>query len=159
MVKYKSAQDQKVLRDHLRVSEDVGNYYVSLIGLRQFEAPALVDIVQKGLSYAAFERFAENLGLPRVQLLKLLQLPLRTLQRRKQEGLLHPAESDRLLRAARVFARAVALFDSNYQAARDWFVKPLDALGGASPLEFASSELGAREVETIIGRLEHGIPL
>jgi uncharacterized protein (DUF2384 family) len=33
------------------------------------------------------------------------------------------------------------------------------ALGNQVPLEFAASEVGAREVENLIGRLEHGIPL
>ncbi|MCH7682562.1 MAG: DUF2384 domain-containing protein, partial [Gemmatimonadetes bacterium] len=29
---------------------------------------------------------------------------------------------------------------------------------GGIPIEFSSSEVGAREVENLIGRLEHGIP-
>ena len=150
--------DQNVFREHLHVREHVGNYYVSLVGLRQYEAAALIETVRNGLNYAAFERFSENLGLPRRQLLQLLQLPLRTLQRRKREGVLHPDESDRMLRAARVFAHAVALFEGDYEAARKWFVRPLKALSNVSPLECASTELGAREVEALIGRLEYGIP-
>jgi uncharacterized protein (DUF2384 family) len=31
------------------------------------------------------------------------------------------------------------------------------ALGGRSPLDFAQTEPGAREVENVIGRLEHGV--
>ncbi|MEA3286382.1 MAG: antitoxin Xre-like helix-turn-helix domain-containing protein [Candidatus Marinimicrobia bacterium] len=159
MVDYPTTEDQEVFREQLRVSESMGNKYVSLVGLRDYETPALVGVLQEGLAFEAFEHFAVNLGLPKDELLNLLQLPLRTLQRRKKEGVLHPDESDRLLRAARVFAHVVALFDGNYIIAREWFAKPLQALGGSSPLEFASTELGAREVEIIIGRLEHGIPL
>ncbi|NQV16865.1 DUF2384 domain-containing protein [bacterium] len=159
MVVYQSESDQEALNKHLSLSESVGNYYVSLLGLREYETPMLVNAVQEGLSIAAFEHFALNLALPKDKLLGLLQIPLRTLQRRKREGLLHPAESDRLLRAARVFAHVVSLFEGDYSAARAWFATSLPALGGASPLEFASTELGAREVEILIGRLEHGIAL
>ena len=31
------------------------------------------------------------------------------------------------------------------------------ALGGATPLDFAKTEPGAREVENVLGRLEHGV--
>jgi uncharacterized protein (DUF2384 family) len=34
---------------------------------------------------------------------------------------------------------------------------PQRALGGAVPLEIAKTEVGAREVEQIIGRLEQGV--
>ena len=159
MVDYPTTEDQELFKEHLKVSEPLGNSYVTLVGLRDYKTPDIVNVLQTGLSFDAFEHFAENLGLPKEELLHLIQLPLRTLQRRKKEGVLHPAESDRLLRAARVFAQAVSLFNGDYKAAREWFAKPLGALGGSSPLEFASTELGAREVETIIGRLEHGIPL
>jgi uncharacterized protein (DUF2384 family) len=34
---------------------------------------------------------------------------------------------------------------------------PARSLGGKPPLEFAASELGAQEVENLIGRLEYGV--
>ncbi len=72
---------------------------------------------------------------------------------------MHSDESDRMLRAARIFARAVSLFEGDFQSARDWFASPNNVVNGVSPLEFSSTELGAREVEVIISRLERGIPL
>lgn len=82
----------------------------------------------------------------------------RTLARRREEARLHPEESDRLIRAARVFSRALDLFGGDLPSARGWFLRPQPALGGATPLDYAASELGSREVENLIGRLEHGIP-
>ena len=66
-------------------------------------------------------------------------------------------ESDRLLRAARVLDRAIALFDGDRKAALEWLGSPLRALGGESPLDVATTDLGARQVENLIGRLEHGV--
>ncbi len=159
MAEYSITQDQRTFNEQLEVREDIGNYYVSLLGLRMYATHELLQLVQKGMPYATFENFAQNSSIPREQLHLLLQLPLRTLQRRKREGALHSDESDRLLRAARVFAKAVALFEGNYEAAQTWFTSSQPALGGSSPLEFASSELGAHEVEAIIARLEHGIAI
>ena len=57
----------------------------------------------------------------------------------------------------RVFGRALELFEGDSQAAERWLSSPRAALGGATPLELAKTEAGAREVEALIGRLEHGV--
>jgi uncharacterized protein (DUF2384 family) len=36
-------------------------------------------------------------------------------------------------------------------------MSPQRALGGAVPVDIAKTEVGAREIENIIGRLEHGV--
>jgi uncharacterized protein (DUF2384 family) len=38
-----------------------------------------------------------------------------------------------------------------------WLRSPNRALGGESPLALSKTEVGAREVENLIGRLEHGV--
>jgi len=43
-------------------------------------------------------------------------------------------------------------------AARVWLRTPKLGLGGATPLTHARTELGARDVEELLGRIEHGIP-
>src|SRR5215212_7865128 len=81
----------------------------------------------------------------------------RTLTRRKQQGRFAPDESDRLLRAARLFGRALELFEGNRDAATEWLFRAQPALGSARPVDVARTELRAREVENLIGRLEHGV--
>ena len=97
------------------------------------------------------------MGLSREEMAELVQIRPRTLDRRKKEGRLHPEESDRLLRASRVFGRAIALFEGDVEGALGWLSSPQRALGGAVPLEMARTEIGAGEVEDLIGRLEHGV--
>jgi len=41
--------------------------------------------------------------------------------------------------------------------AREWLTHPQRGLGNAVPLEFAKSELGAGEVENLLGRIEYGV--
>lgn len=131
--------------------------YAVLLGLREFDSASLLRQVERGLSFRTFERLRRNVALTRAQLLEVVQIPQRTLTRRRQEGRFTAEESDRLVRMSRLFARAVELFDQDAEAARKWLSGPQPSLGGAVPLDLARTEFGAREVETAIGRIEHGV--
>jgi uncharacterized protein (DUF2384 family) len=47
------------------------------------------------------------------------------------------------------------LFHGDRQAARRWLGSPAYSLKGATPLEHARTDRGAKEVETLIGRMTH----
>jgi putative toxin-antitoxin system antitoxin component (TIGR02293 family) len=51
---------------------------------------------------------------------------------------------------------AVSALES-LEAARAWLGSPQVGLGGAVPLEYAETEVGAREVEDLLGRIEFGV--
>jgi putative toxin-antitoxin system antitoxin component (TIGR02293 family) len=131
--------------------------YLLLLGLDPVDTPRLVERVEEGLSFGELERLRENVGLSRDEISELIQIRPRTLDRRKKEGRLHPEESDRLLRASRVIGWTIALFEGDVDGALGWLSSPQRALGGAAPIEMARTEIGAREVEALIGRLEHGV--
>ena len=146
------------IQSRIRAGRTEGHFYVALLGLRTYEPLALDRQVRKGLGYSTFSRFQRNTRLPAATIAELIQIPPRTLTRRKEEGKFAPEESDRLVRAARVFGRAMELFEGNAEEARGWLAAPQPALGGRIPLEFARTEVGAGEVESLVGRLEQGIP-
>jgi putative toxin-antitoxin system antitoxin component (TIGR02293 family) len=131
--------------------------YLLLLGMDPMDTPRLVERVEEGLSFGELERLRQNMGFSREEMAELVQIRPRTLDRRKKEGRLHPEESDRLLRASRVFGRAIALFEGDGEGALEWLSSPQRALGGAVPLEIARTEIGTGEVERLIGRLEHGV--
>jgi len=131
--------------------------YAKLIGVKVKNPVELVKHVEKGLAFTAVEALQQRMDLATKEMARLLDIKFRTFLRRKEAGRLQPAESDRVLRASRLFARAQDLFDGDQEAARGWLMKPQRALGGAIPLEIAKTEVGAREVERIIGRLEQGV--
>jgi putative toxin-antitoxin system antitoxin component (TIGR02293 family) len=79
-----------------------------------------------------------------------------TLMRRRKTGHLDMAESDRLLRFARLYRLSVETL-GDVDAARNWLNAPARALDMVAPLEFAETETGAREVENLLGRIEHGV--
>ena len=134
------------------------HFYVALLGLRTYQPIKIYAQLQRGLAYTAFERFQRNTGLSATAVGELIQLPARTLARRKEAGRLQPDESDRLMRVARVFGRALELFEGEPEPARHWLGSRQPLLGNLVPLELAGTDLGALEVEHLIGRLAHGIP-
>ena len=131
--------------------------YLSLLGLRSFDTAALLKRLEEGLSFAAFERLKRRLSVSSQELADAALITQRTLARRKRTGRLGPDESDRLVRVSRVFARSIELFEGDVESARSWLMRPVLALGGAVPFEMVKTEVGAREVENLITRLEHGV--
>jgi putative toxin-antitoxin system antitoxin component (TIGR02293 family) len=150
--------DLAELQSRIKSGRTEGHVYVALLGLRNYEPLSLDRQVRKGLGYSAFSRFQRNTGLPASMIAELIQVSGRTLTRRKAEGKFAPEESDRLVRAARVFGRTMELFEGDGEEARGWLTASQPALGGRIPLEFARTDVGAGEVESLVGRLEHGVP-
>ena len=131
--------------------------YLSLLGLRSFDTASLLKRLHEGLSYAAFERLKRRLEVSSQELADAALISRRTLARRKKAGRFGPDESDRLVRIARVFSRAIELFEGDAEGAREWMMRPRPALGGPSPFEMARTEVGAAEVERLIHQLDHGV--
>jgi putative toxin-antitoxin system antitoxin component (TIGR02293 family) len=128
-----------------------------LLGFHVVDPAEIIRRVEEGFSFRALERFQESTRIPTDDLADVVAIKPRTLHRRRQDGRLEPDESDRLLRVARVFARALDLFEGDGEAAKRWFYTPARALGGERPIAFARTEVGTREVEALIDRLEQGI--
>jgi putative toxin-antitoxin system antitoxin component (TIGR02293 family) len=119
-------------------------------------AAELVERVRAGLPFAELEALRGPLGLSLQELAGLAGIPARTLVRRRQAGRLDPMESERVLRIERLLALATEMLRDGGRA-RDWLKSPKAALAGQSPLEYADTEVGAREAEQLIGRLRHGV--
>jgi putative toxin-antitoxin system antitoxin component (TIGR02293 family) len=126
------------------------------LGLSADGAAQLVRLVRAGFPFRHILHFQKATALSWDKIADFVQIPQRTMTRRQSEGRLRPDESDRVLRAAGVFDMAVKLFEGDADAARRWLQTPQPGLGGEVPLEFASTGVGAREVERLIVRLEHG---
>lgn len=138
----------------------VVNYHVhgpsSQITSTDFTPSKLVGVLRAGLPVQELNDLQATLAVPMEKLVPLLGISKATLHRRKAEGRLDQAESDRVLRFARLMGRAVEVLESEVNA-RQWLTSPQLGLGGAVPLEYAETEVGAREVEDLLGRIEFGV--
>ena len=130
---------------------------VRTLGLGTGDSVEIVRLVRAGFPFSCLARFQKATALPWEKVARFVAIPKRTLTRRQSEGRLQPDESDRVWRASAIFDMAVELFEGDVEAARQWLQTPQLGLGGEIPLDFASTEVGSREVENLIMRLEHGV--
>lgn len=126
-------------------------------GFRGRDVRDLMGRVRAGFRFSELADFQKESALPWESVARVVQIPERTLARRRGEGRLLPEESDRVLRLFRLFEMATELFEGDKEAARKWMGSAQPALSGETPWDYASTEVGAREVENVIVRLEHGV--
>jgi putative toxin-antitoxin system antitoxin component (TIGR02293 family) len=115
----------------------------------------LQDAIRKGFPQTVVKAVMHAAGITLKELATSLDLSPRSLQRRRREGRLARYESDRLYRLARMVALAKHYL-GNEEAAIRWLKRPNRALGGRTPLELIDTELGARSVENVLGRIAYG---
>ena len=111
--------------------------------------------IREGFPPAVVEELMRASGLTLKELASALDLSPRSLQRRRHAGRLARHESDRLYRLARILALAKQFLGGDQRAIR-WLKHPNRALGGIAPVAALDTELGARQVENILGRIAYG---
>ena len=124
---------------------------------RGFTALDLAEAVARGLRADAVDRLC-GLIAPGESALRNRIVPKATLARRQRSAgrRLSPEESDRLVRLARLWAFAADVWGSP-AAAQRFLAEPHQLLGGTSPRDLATrTEVGARAVEDLLGRLKYG---
>ena len=126
------------------------------VGGKSTHPTELIQKIQKGLRFTELKTLQETLELPFEKLAAKLCISRSTLQRRKTSGRLSPDESDKVVRFSRLLRQATAVFGDS-ERARKWLKHPQVGLGGAVPLDYASTEAGAREVENLLGRIEYSV--
>lgn len=115
-------------------------------------------VVDAGLLVRAFESLVDYANITRLDLARAANIPLRTVQRREasQARKFERDESDRLARVARMYAMAEDVLGSRAEAQR-WMKTPNRSLDGARPLDELDTDVAAREVEDLLGRIRYGV--
>ncbi|HEY1903932.1 MAG TPA: antitoxin Xre/MbcA/ParS toxin-binding domain-containing protein [Terracidiphilus sp.] len=117
----------------------------------------LAELVREGLPVKSLYLLAERLDLRQAEISEKIGIPQRTLTRRTaQDSRLTPAESDRTVRLAQVYANAAETLGSGDKAAA-WLKTPNRALRGERPLDQLDTDPGVREVEDLLGRIAYGV--
>jgi len=117
----------------------------------------LAELVREGLPAGSLTVLGEKLELTQAALSKKLGIPQRTFTRRlNRHSRLTTAESDRAARLARVYATAVEMIGDAGRAAQ-WLRTPNRALRGEIPIDRLDTDLGAKQVENILGRIAYGV--
>src|SRR5437867_11453477 len=127
----------------------------TVLGRRRKSDADLQVAIREGFPQKVIEELMQAADLSIKDLAACLDLSPRSLQRRRREGRLAPYESDRLYRLARIIALAKSSLGGRGSATR-WLKRPNRALGGQAPLAVIDTELGARNVENVLGRIAFG---
>jgi putative toxin-antitoxin system antitoxin component (TIGR02293 family) len=142
--------------DVKRIAEVMGGR--SILGRRVSSVEQLEEIVGQGLPKTALRIAVRRVFLAAREANRYLYrvVPEATYKRRR--GRLRALESERTERIARVIAAAETVWDDQDDA-REWLTKPHPELGGRTPIDCALTELGARQVESLLDRLQYGLPV
>jgi putative toxin-antitoxin system antitoxin component (TIGR02293 family) len=131
-----------------------------LLGLKPrkpetFTALDLAREVRSGLPVQSVERLCTRIA-PGDTAWRYRIVPKATLARRRSAQRLSAEEGDRLARTARVWSLAVDVWGSE-DAARRFLQEPHPLLAGRVPADVVTeTEVGARAVEDLLGRLKYG---
>jgi putative toxin-antitoxin system antitoxin component (TIGR02293 family) len=128
-----------------------------VLGRRVRNLAELREAVEAGLPVAALDRVARRVAEPgaAVSSVKYGVVSKASLSRRRTR--LSPAESERLERLARVAAMAEQVWENTLQM-HEFLNSPQPQLGGERPVDLARTDLGAREVEALLMKLEYALP-
>lgn len=115
----------------------------------------VVDRVREGLPARVLDEAIDSGRLTAAELDRLA-IPRKTAAHRRKLGSLSAEQSDRLLRVLRVIDEAERAF-ANRDKAHRWLRRPTAVLGGRAPLDLLDTDIGARHVEHLLGRMAHGL--
>ena len=112
--------------------------------------------VEEGLPVAALDTVASLLtrGPQEATALKHRVVPRSTLRRRTR---LSPTESAHTERLARLARLAEHVWEDS-ELAHEFLTSSQPQLGGACPLDLADTDLGVREVEELLMKIEYALP-
>lgn len=125
-------------------------------GMRGRSVSDMVAAVNRGFSIGNVERLMKRYGISESYLVEVMHISPSTYRRRKRSGRISADESDRLVRIAGLYGMAEDIL-GNAESAAGWMREPNRGLGGKTPAAYSVTEVGAREVEDLLGRLAHGI--
>ncbi|HEX9636235.1 MAG TPA: antitoxin Xre/MbcA/ParS toxin-binding domain-containing protein [Acidobacteriota bacterium] len=129
----------------------------SILGRRVRTLADLRRLVEAGLPVASLTQVVRRLARSESAAadLKYRLVPKATLHRRRLR--LSAEESERLERLARITALAEWVWE-DAELANEFLTSAQPQLGGERPVDLARSDLGARQVEELLMKLEYALP-
>lgn len=116
----------------------------------------LVQQIREGFPIEFVENLAKLAGVDLDELAELGVIPRRTLAHSKQTQQFSPTQSDRAARFFRLFQKAKGTFGSE-ERAMHWLKRSTKPLQDNAPVSLLDTEEGARLVEDLLTRIDHGI--
>jgi putative toxin-antitoxin system antitoxin component (TIGR02293 family) len=107
---------------------------------------------KEGLSTKNLNHFLKATGLQEDQIISILGVVPKTMERRMDSGRLHPDEADKLFQVAQAMDVMIGFLGSARRA-MVWFKTPQETLDDQTPLEKCRTETGRRLVNDEVIRI------
>jgi putative toxin-antitoxin system antitoxin component (TIGR02293 family) len=112
-------------------------------------------LIRDGLPVDVIDRLIGDKTVTPDEVKRIIMVPKAIAERRRKGGLT-PEQSERVIRAARIIAEALETFGSRDKALT-WMRRACAVLGGKAPIDLLETEEGAGLVESLLGRIAHGL--
>jgi len=109
-----------------------------------------------GITKSDFLAVVAMTGLNLSEFSNFLPTSKRTIEKVKDQELLNPQISDRVLQIATLYQQGIELFGSA-TAFKDWMNNAIIALGSKKPIDFMDNGTGIAIIHDLLGRIEHGV--
>ncbi|MGT2460225.1 type II RES/Xre toxin-antitoxin system antitoxin (plasmid) [Cupriavidus basilensis] len=149
-------------RSVLRVSDFAALYEASL---STQGALNVIHVIRSGVPATDVTRIAHSMGTTKEQLIKTLDLPRATVDRKaKAHQNLSSEQSERVVGMAKLVGQVQAMIEGSgdatgFNAAQwiaHWLEQPLPALGGRPPAELMDTVAGQRIVSDLLAKMQSG---
>jgi putative toxin-antitoxin system antitoxin component (TIGR02293 family) len=125
------------------------------LAMATLDGRAAIEATRRGLPISIVDELVESGRLSLAEIDRIV-MPRKTLAHRRTIGALTPEQSDRLMRVIRVIAAAENTFGA-FDRSHRWLRRPTTALEGDAPLALLDTSEGARQVERLLARIDHGL--
>jgi putative toxin-antitoxin system antitoxin component (TIGR02293 family) len=115
----------------------------------------IARLIRDGLPVDVIDRLIGDKTVTPDEVKRIIMAPKAIAERRRKGGLT-PEQSERVIRAARIIAEALETFGSRDKALT-WMRRACAVLGGKAPIDLLDTEEGAGLVESLLGRIAHGL--
>ena len=115
----------------------------------------LAYLAANGVPKASIQHLADSVGMDVKDIIALLPVTSRNLQRYEDADLLSNVVSDHLISLADLFSIGVRVLGKEYFL--DWLNNEIPALAQEKPISFLRTHAGIELIKTELGRIEHGI--
>lgn len=115
----------------------------------------IARLIRDGLPVDVIDRLIGDKTVTPDEVRRIIMAPKAIAERRRKGGLT-PEQSERVIRAARIIAEALETFGSRDKALT-WMRRACAVLGGKAPIDLLDTEEGAGLVESLLGRIAHGL--
>ncbi|MBN8726342.1 MAG: DUF2384 domain-containing protein [Xanthomonadales bacterium] len=132
-------------------------HLLGLRGRKGSTAREAAEVTAGQLTWRGLEIFRKRMAQNRPAFAATIDVSERTLARRAEDSAnVDRSIAERALRIARIVALAAFVLEDDGDGLA-WLGAPQPGLAGKVPMDLVASEFGAREVEELLLRIEHGI--